>query len=118
MSSKYDRVSDKQHFSVPYDAHEYSDDVTNHNQTNGNGIYNDYTVELKPKQYDDTFRVMCFKFKNTKKCKFILISSVLVVCLLLVLVIVAASKSHGETNDGPKVDAYTHANKDYGMLLC
>ena len=89
MSSKYTKAySDKTHFSVPSDAHEYSDEP--HHQ-NGNGIYNDYTVDLHPKEYSSTFKIACFRFTNTRRTKCILFGGLATLCVFLIVVIAIAS---------------------------
>lgn len=102
----YDRVeySDKTHFSTHSDEHHFSDDPVR----NGNGVYNDYTVELKPKTYNPTFRFLCCECKNTKRVKFIMAGASVVFCMALVLIIISAVAHH-------KASKQT-SNKKYGLI--
>ena len=103
----YDRVeySDKAHFSTPSDDHHYSDEPRRNGARTGNGIYNDYTVELKPKPYGNPNKVLCCECKITKGVKFIIMAGAVVVFLMaLVLIIISAIAHHKQqqSKKGPQ----------------
>ncbi|XP_060597649.1 sodium/potassium-transporting ATPase subunit beta-like [Ruditapes philippinarum] len=104
----YDRVdySDKAHFSSPSDEHHYSDDPVRNGTRNGNGIYNDYTVELKPKPYRNSIKVLCCECKNTKRVKFIMAGAVVVFLLALILIIISAIAHHKQQQANKGSPAY------------
>ncbi|KAL4233326.1 Atp1b1p [Mactra antiquata] len=103
--------SDKAHFSTMSDDHHYSDDVKNGDRyTNGNGIYNDVTVELKPKEYGGHYKLLCFSCKNTKKVKFIMVGALVVFIMALILIIVSAVAHHQSTSKSG------HNEKSYGLF--
>ncbi|WAR07700.1 ATPB1-like protein [Mya arenaria] len=99
----YDQVgySDKQPISS---SNEFTDDPYGNRDPNGNGhgngIYNDYTTEIKPKQYNQGFSFLCCSCQNTKKVKFILAASVVVVILSVVLIIISAVAHKNKDKDG------------------
>ena len=90
----YDQVaySDKRPFT---DSHEYTDDppgdgMDRNGNGHGNGIYNDYTTEIKPKTYNPNMSFLCFSCQNTKKIKFVIAGSAIVVIGSIVLIIISA----------------------------
>ena len=87
MAKQYDRVSypDKVQF-----ASDMEEDEGVGHQT-GNGIYNDYTVQLAPKQYKEDFKIACFTFQKTRRTAFILCGAVVVLVMVILIIIVAAS---------------------------
>lgn len=111
--SKYTHP-DKINFRTPEDAeyHDHDHHVLNgKHSSNGNGIYNDYTIDLQPQTYKEPLRVCCFKFQNNKRTKFILVGATLVVVLSLILIIVAAAGHHGSSNQQQPAQI-----KEYGLI--
>lgn len=106
----YDRIgySDKEHFSAPSDAQEYKDDNSNCHP-NGNGIYNDYTVELKPKVYGAPFRFLCCECRNTKRLKFVILGALITLVLSVILIIVSLAVNKSASGSAPKP-------KEYGLI--
>lgn len=99
----YDRVaySDKR----PFSSEEYADDPSHPEKrhVNGNGIYNDYTVEVEPRTVKP-LKFLCFTCKNTKRAKFVMICSglVLLVCIVLVVVSAVAHAKHSKNSPPAK----------------
>ena len=100
MSNQYDRVSYPDKVKFASDMEE--EDGVGHRT--GNGIYNDYTVQLAPKQYSEDFKIACFTFQKTRRTAFIL-CGVLVVLVMVVLIIIIAASSH-TSKQNPPVKSY------------
>ena len=96
----YDRVaySDKR----PFSGEEYADDpfYKDDKRTKGNGVYNDYTVEVQPASKPAKF--MCFTCKNTKRAKYTMIAALIVLFLCIVLVVVSALAHVNHSTPDPK----------------
>ena len=88
MTSQYDRVSypDKVQF-----ASELEDEHDGVGHQTGNGIYNDYTVQITPKPYTESFKIACFRIEKTKRSAFIICG----ILAIVVLVIIVAATVHG-----------------------
>lgn len=102
----YDRVaySDKRPFSAS--SEEYSDDpyYRSGKHANGNGVYNDYTVEVPPKTMKP-LKFLCCSCKNTKRSKYIMITALLVLFISIILVVVSAIahvRGNSENSDKPE----------------
>lgn len=106
MTTQYDRVSypDKVQFASEPDDH----DEVGHET--GNGIYNDYTVQLQPKEYREPLKIACFRLERTRRTAFIL-CGILVVLILLILVIVIAAHANTSANNAAEAN-----KRKYGLF--
>lgn len=101
MTTQYDRVSypDKVQFASEPDDH----DEVGHET--GNGIYNDYTVQIQPKQYREPFKIACFRIERTRRTAFVLFG-ILAVLIMVILIIVIAAHAHTSANNAANKRRY------------
>lgn len=106
MTNQYDRVSypDRVQFA------ELEDDQEVGHQA-GNGIYNDYTVQITPKEYRDSFKIACLRLEKTKRTAFI-IFGIAIVLILVLLIIVVVAVVHAKKNQ----KAQSVTRDEYGLL--
>lgn len=97
MESKYDRVD------VPQNLHLYSEGET---EDFGTGVYPISVISRKSNFKDDTVKVACFKMRRKSRCLFMI--GGLVFLVVLVLIIVIATKH----DDATKSDVTTNLKID------